>query len=142
MKRNFSGREISALLRGKMIPFKASDPLMQKRVRDAKKAYPDESIERSYFYPKREFFRIMREYRNKSLKYEEPREPVSEIEVPTTPRVRTASMLPTLPATDYRSQTLLPPSNIAISLPLKFLFIIIFLRSLLVKPIFKASCNM
>jgi len=110
MARNFSGREISALLRGKMIPFKASDNLMQKRVRKAKKAYPDEKIERSYFYPKREFFRIMREYRNKSLKYEEPREPVSEIKVPTTPRVRTASMLPRLPATEYRSQTPLPPT--------------------------------
>ena len=110
MKRNFSGREIAMLLGGKMIPFKASHPLMMKRVRDAKKAYPDEKIETSYFYPRKEFFKIMREYNRKSLKYEEPREPVSEIKVPTTPRVRTASMLPRLPATEYRSQTPLPPT--------------------------------
>ena len=114
MKRNFSGREISALLRGKFIPFKASDPLMQKRVRDAKKAYPDERIEKSFFYPRREFNKIMREYRNKSLKPETSREPVSQIEVPEVPKVRTASVLPRLPRisvpTESRGQTPLPPT--------------------------------
>ncbi len=54
----------------------------------------------------------MREYRNKSLKPETPREPVSQIEVPEVPKVRTASILPRLPRisvpTERRSQTLLP----------------------------------
>ena len=114
MKRNFSGREISALLRGKFIPFKASSSLMEKRVRDAKKAYPDEKIEKSFFYPRREFNKIMREYRNKSLKPETSREPVSQIEVPEVPKVRTASVLPRLPRisvpTESRGQTPLPPT--------------------------------
>ena len=54
----------------------------------------------------------MREYRNKSLKPQTPREPVSQIEVPEVPKVRTASVLPSLPKIsvpmERRSQTPLP----------------------------------
>ena len=114
MKRGFSVRETSALLKGQFIPFKASNSLMQKRVRDAKAAYPDEKIESSFFYPRREFFKIMREYRNKSLKYKIPKKPVSSIEVPEIPKEKTVSLLPKLPAinmaNNYRSQTPLPPT--------------------------------
>lgn len=36
--RGFSNKEISALFRGKFIPFKPSEALMKKRIRDAKKS--------------------------------------------------------------------------------------------------------
>ena len=119
MKRDFSGREISALLRGKFTPFKASEKLMQKRVRDAKKAYPDEKIESSFFYPRREFYKIMREYRNKSLKYQIPRpEPVSEFQVPkpilslpTNTRQVASVQTPPLPATPPVNPQLVAANN-------------------------------
>jgi hypothetical protein len=70
-RRGFSNKEISALFRGKFIPFKVSDSLMQKRIRDLKKAYPNEIINRNFFYPKSDFRKVMREYKRKSLKVEE-----------------------------------------------------------------------
>ncbi len=60
------------LLRGKMEPFKFSESRFKKRVKDAKKAYPDEDIIKSFFFPRKEFIKVMREYRNKSLKPVEP----------------------------------------------------------------------
>ncbi len=69
--RGFSNKEISALFRGKFIPFKPSEALMKKRIRDAKKAYPDEIVDRNFVYPKRDFRKVMRKYKNKSLKVEE-----------------------------------------------------------------------
>jgi hypothetical protein len=69
--RGFSNKEIAALFRGKFIPFKASESLMKKRIRDVKKAYPNEAINRNFFYPKSDFNKVMREYKRKSLKVEE-----------------------------------------------------------------------
>jgi len=70
-RRDFSTREISLLLRGKFIPFKASESVMKKRLRDLKKAYPNEIINKDFFYPRKDFNRIMRKYRNRSLKSKE-----------------------------------------------------------------------
>jgi hypothetical protein len=90
--RRMGKKEIARLFRGKFTPFQYSKPLMTKRYKEAKKAYPDETIERSYFYPRVELNRVIREYKNKSLKYPEEREDRSTI-VPEQ-KVRTASTMP------------------------------------------------
>ena len=84
-ERNLGVREMNMLLRGKMDPFKFSESRFRKRVKDAKRAYPDENINSSFFFPRREFIKIMREYRNKSLKPIEPevRQEVEETEGPS-----------------------------------------------------------
>jgi hypothetical protein len=78
-RRGFSTRETSLLLRGRFTPFKVSESLMQKRLRDLKKAYPNESINKDFFYPRKDFNRVMRKYRNKSLKVEQPEEDETSI---------------------------------------------------------------
>jgi len=78
-RRNFSNKEINTLFRGKFTPFKVSESLMQKRLRDLKKAYPNEIINKDFFYPRKEFNKVMRKYRNKSLKVEEPKEDETSI---------------------------------------------------------------
>mgnify|MGYP003313424603 CR=1 FL=1 len=70
--RGMGVREMNMVLRGKMEPFKFSESRFRKRVIDAKRAYPDESIMKSFFFPRKEFIKVMREYRNKSLKPVEP----------------------------------------------------------------------
>ena len=62
-------------MRGKNIPYTGYDSRMIKRFRDAEKIAKEEGkgkVNREYFYPKREFKRIEREYRNKSLNPEAP----------------------------------------------------------------------
>jgi len=78
-RRDFSNREINTLFRGKFTPFKVSDSLMQKRLRDLKKAYPNEIINKDFFYPRKDFNRVMRKYRNRSLKVEQPEEDETSI---------------------------------------------------------------
>ena len=78
-RRDFSNREINTLFRGKFTPFKASNSLMQKRLRDLKKAYPNEIINKDFFYPRKDFNRVMRKYRNRSLKVEQPEEDKTSI---------------------------------------------------------------
>ena len=69
-KRGMGNKEIAKLFRGKFTPFNYSKPLMEKRWRQAKEAYKDDNPIKSYFYPKSELNRVIRDYRNKSLKYE------------------------------------------------------------------------
>tara|TARA_R100001015_G_C4433883_1_gene30018 strand:- start:95 stop:526 length:432 start_codon:yes stop_codon:yes gene_type:complete len=78
-------REIALLLRGKFSPFQYSKSRFEKRVKDAKRAYPDESVNRSFFYPRSDLNKVMREYRNKSLKPVEPevKQEVEETEGPS-----------------------------------------------------------
>ena len=64
-------KEIAKLFRGKFTPFNYSKPLMEKRWRQAKEAYKEDNPIKSYFYPRSELNRVIREYRNKSLKYPE-----------------------------------------------------------------------
>ena len=78
-RRDFSNREINTLFRGKFTPFKVSESLMQKRLRDLKKAYPNEIINKDFFYPRKDFNRVMRKYRKKSLKVEQPEEDETSI---------------------------------------------------------------
>ena len=83
--RGMGKREIALLLRGKFSPFQYSKSRFEKRVKDAKRAYPDESVNRSFFYPRSDLNKVMREYRNKSLKPVEPevKQEVEETEGPS-----------------------------------------------------------
>ena len=63
-------KEIAKLFRGKFTPFNYSKPRMEKRWKQAKEAYKGDNPIKSYFYPRSELNRVIREYRNKSLKYE------------------------------------------------------------------------
>ena len=92
LRKRLGKKEVYKLMAGKFTPYKYSKDLMSKRYRDAKKEYPDEKVEKSYFYPRVELNRVIREYKNKSLKYPEEREDRSTI-VPEQ-KVRTASMMP------------------------------------------------
>jgi hypothetical protein len=67
--RDLGKEEIRKLFRGRFTPFPYSKDLMEKRYKKAKKSYPDEKVIKSYFYPKVELNRVIREYKNKSLKY-------------------------------------------------------------------------
>ncbi len=72
-KRGLSARNANFLLKGKNIPYTGYDGRMRKRVQDAKKLAKDrgEKINKEYFYPKRLFRQILREYKKRSLKPEE-----------------------------------------------------------------------
>ena len=72
-KRGLSARNANFLLKGKNIPYTGYDGRMRKRVQDAKKLAKDrgEEINKEYFYPKRLFKEILREYKKRSLKPEE-----------------------------------------------------------------------
>jgi len=69
--RGLGKKEIRQLFRGKFTPANYNKDLMEKRYINAKKAYPDQKVIKSYFYPKAELNRVIRKYKNKSLKYEE-----------------------------------------------------------------------
>ena len=68
--RGLGKKEIRQLFRGKFTPANYNKDLMEKRYKKAKEAFPGEKVIKSYFYPKSELNRVIREYRNKSLKYE------------------------------------------------------------------------
>ena len=72
-KRGLSARNANFLLKGKNIPYTGYDGRMKKRVKDAKKLAKDrgETINKEYFYPKRLFREILREYKKRSLIPEE-----------------------------------------------------------------------
>ena len=74
-KRGISGKNANKLLRGKNIPYTGYQERMKKRVKEADKIAKEEGegkANKDYFYPRREFKRIEREYRNKSLNPEAP----------------------------------------------------------------------
>ena len=78
-------------MRGQNIPYTGYDGRMKSRVKDAQKFAKErgEIANRNYFYPKLEFKKIVREYKNKKL--EEPvvkNDPLKEeIEAPKEPNV-------------------------------------------------------
>ena len=67
--RNISSAKARKLLKGDNIPYTAYDSRMKKRVDEAKKIAKErgEKIEKDYFYPKRMFRNIVREYGKKKL---------------------------------------------------------------------------
>ena len=63
------------MLRGKNVPYTGYKERMKKRIKDAEKIGKERGegrINRDYFYPRREFNKIEREYRKKSLDPERP----------------------------------------------------------------------
>jgi len=74
-KRGISIRNATALLRGRNIPYTGYKERMSKRVRDAQKIGKERGegdVNPDYFFPRREFLQIEREYRNKSLDPDKP----------------------------------------------------------------------
>ena len=71
-KRNISARDANFLLKGKNIPYTGYETRMKKRVKEAqieaKRRGEGETVNKEYFYPKKLFRDILREYRNKTLK--------------------------------------------------------------------------
>ena len=95
--RGLGTREMNMVLRGKMEPFKFSESRFRKRVKDAKRAYPNENVNSSFFFPRKDFIKVMREYRNKSLKPIEPEVQENKVEETEGPSImnRIKNMFPT-----------------------------------------------
>ena len=74
-ERRISSKNSNKLLRGVNIPYSGYDGRMKKRITDARKLSKElneGSINRNYFYPRRLFKQIEREYKRKSIKPIEP----------------------------------------------------------------------
>ena len=74
-ERGISGKNANALLKGRNIPYSGYKERMKKRIKDADKIGEERGegkVNREYFYPRREFRQIEKEYRNKSLDPEGP----------------------------------------------------------------------
>ena len=74
-ERGISGKNANALLKGRNIPYSGYKERMKKRVKDADKIGKERGegrVNKEYFYPRKEFRRIEKEYRNKSLDPEAP----------------------------------------------------------------------
>ena len=69
---------------GKNIPYTGFEERMKKRVKEAqieaKRRGEGETVNKEYFYPKKLFRDILREYKNKTLKIEEPNTRLLELE--------------------------------------------------------------
>jgi len=83
-KRRISYAKAKKLLDGKNIPYTGYEERMKKRVKEAeieaKRRGEGETVNREYFYPKKLFRDILREYKNKTLKIEEPDTTLLELE--------------------------------------------------------------
>ena len=83
--RGISSKNAFKLLRGQNIPYTGYEGRMEKRLKDAQKFARDrnEIVNRNYFYPKLDFKKVVREYKNKKLNVPEPVEtPVEEPKEP------------------------------------------------------------
>ena len=80
-KRNISYSKAKKLLKGKNIPYTAYETRMKDRVKAAEKIAKDrgEKINKEYFYPKKLFRNILKEYKNKNLEIKEDSQ-LNEIE--------------------------------------------------------------
>ena len=83
--RGISSKNAFKLLRGQNIPYTGYEGRMEKRLKDAQKFARDqgEIADRNYFYPKLDFKKIIREFKNKKLV--EPKQEV--IEKPSQPLI-------------------------------------------------------
>ena len=82
--RRISYAKAKRLLDGKNIPYTGYEERMKKRVDEARKEATrrgeGETVNKEYFYPKKLFRDILREYKNKTLKIEEPDTTLLELE--------------------------------------------------------------
>ena len=79
--RNISSSKARKLLKGDNIPYTAYDSRMKKRVKEAEKIAKErgEKIEKDYFYPKRMFRNIVRDYGKKKLDQREGKTDLQKI---------------------------------------------------------------
>jgi hypothetical protein len=79
--RNISYSKAKKLLKGKNIPYTAFEERMKKRVKEAEKIAKErgEKINKEYFYPKKLFRNILKEFKNKDLNIKEDSQ-LNEIE--------------------------------------------------------------
>jgi len=77
-RRRVSYAKAKKLIDGKNIPYTAYDDRMKKRVKEAQKEAErrgeGETVNKEYFYPKKLFREILNEFKNKSIKLDEPKE--------------------------------------------------------------------
>jgi len=82
--RRISYAKAKKLLDGKNIPYTGFEERMKKRVKEAqieaKRRGEGETVNKEYFYPKKLFRDILREYKNKTLKIEKPNTRLLELE--------------------------------------------------------------
>ena len=82
--RRISYAKAKKLLDGKNIPYTGYEERMKSRVKEAqieaKRRGEGETVNKEYFYPKKLFRDILREYKNKTLKIEEPNTILLELE--------------------------------------------------------------
>ena len=80
--RNISSSKARKILKGDNIPYTAYDSRMKKRVKEADKIAKErgEKIEKDYFYPKRMFRNIVREYSKKKLDQSEGKTELQKIQ--------------------------------------------------------------
>ena len=80
--RNISSSKARKILKGDNIPYTAYDSRMKKRVKEADKIAKErgEKIEKDYFYPKRMFRNIVREYGKKKLDQSEVKTELQKIQ--------------------------------------------------------------
>ena len=80
--RNISSSKARKILKGENIPYTAYDSRMKKRVKEADKIAKErgEKIEKDYFYPKRMFRNIVREYSKKKLDQSEVKTELQKIQ--------------------------------------------------------------
>ena len=74
-KRGLSIKNAMAMLKGRNVPYSGYKERMMKRVKDAQKIGKEQGegdVNGSYFFPRKEFLKIEREYRQKSLNPEAP----------------------------------------------------------------------
>jgi hypothetical protein len=82
--RRISYAKAKKLLDGKNIPYTGFEERMKKRIKEAqieaKRRGENETVNKEYFYPKKLFRNILREYKNKTLKIEKPNTRLLELE--------------------------------------------------------------
>ena len=86
-RKRLSPKEFFRLLSGRFTPVNYSKDRMYDRIKKARKAHPNRSIDPNWVFPMYKLKRVINEYRGKSLKAPEPVEVIeeedrSEIEVP------------------------------------------------------------
>ena len=124
-KRNMPMKKINWLLRGRNVPYTGYDSRMKKRLNDAKEMAKknNEKVNKEYFYPRRDFKKIEREYRRKALDPEERidrsvidtiKDYFSETITPQGETIKTAQaeriQTPPLPPTNMPAQNLMAQS--------------------------------
>jgi hypothetical protein len=109
-KRGISPKEIRNLFRGKFVPFQPSKKRMKDRVEKVQKEFGRGKVDRRFIWPERQFDKVIREWRNKSLKPPPP--PVEEIEIEDTSRLE-------LPKINVQPKQVakLTPDNIPLNTP-------------------------